>query len=72
MRALAVLVVAIPLLLLFVMAQWLGGFELSAVAGALLAEGTVPTAALVAIAAYAALTVGLLGVAIWRFGREEF
>ena len=65
-------VIAIPLLLLFVMAQWLGSFELSAVAGALLAEGTVPTAALVAIAAYALLTVALLGVATWRFGREEF
>ena len=65
-------VIAIPLLLLFVMAQWLGGFELSAVAGALLAEGTVPAAALVAIAAYAGLTVALLGAAIRRFGREEF
>ena len=41
-------------------------------AGALLAEGTVPAAALVAIAAYALLTVGLLGAAIRRFGREEF
>ena len=65
-------VIAIPLLLLFVMAQWLGSFELSAVAGALLAEGTVPAEALVVIVAYALLTVGLLGAAIRRFGREEF
>ena len=65
-------VIAIPLLLLFVLGQWLGGFQLTAVAGALLAAGTVPAAGLVVAAGYAGLTVGLLGAAIRRFGREEF
>ena len=65
-------VIAIPLLLLFVLGQWLGGFELTAVPGALLAEVTVPAAGLGVAAAHAGLTVGLLGAAIRRFGREEF
>ncbi len=65
-------VIAIPLLLLFVLGQWLGGFELTTVAGALLAAGTVPAAGLGVAAAHAGLTVVLLGAAIRRFGREEF
>ena len=65
-------VIAIPLLLLFVLGQWLGGFELTTVAGALLAEGTVPAAGRGVAAAHAGLTVGLLGAAIRRFAREEF
>jgi ABC-2 type transport system permease protein len=65
-------VIAIPLLLLFVLGQWLGGFQLTAVAGALLAEGVAPAAGLVVVAAHAGLTVGLLVAAVRRFEREEF
>ena len=65
-------VIAIPLLLLFAMNQWLGSFELIAVARGLLAGENVGTSGLVSAGAYAALSVGLLIVAIRRFGREEF
>ena len=65
-------VIAIPLLLQFVMGQWLGSFELIAVARGLLGGAEVGAPGLVSAGAYAALLVGLLIVAIRRFDREEF